>query len=172
MSLKRNYFKLHHLLSVVITRHGSSSFLVAKIFSYKKDDIMSGHGKPIPISHLMITLSKEYQRSSAKCWIISFPRRCPHRLACHQSSLSLQEINSMTSRVSQSLIPTIPEHHPHTPLQHAWRNINFPLIFNGGKERKLAPRRPWTTMTRTFSSLVYGDGGTKTRTFLSWCWRG
>ena len=58
MSLKRNYFKLQHLLSVVITRHGSSSSLVAKIFSYKKDDIMSGHGKPIPVSHLMISLHK------------------------------------------------------------------------------------------------------------------
>ena len=39
-------------------RHGSSSSIVAKIFSYKKDDIMSGHGKPIPISHLMIPLPK------------------------------------------------------------------------------------------------------------------
>ena len=39
-------------------RHGSSSSIVAKIFSYKKDDIMSGHGKLIPVSHLRIALHK------------------------------------------------------------------------------------------------------------------
>ena len=70
---------------------------------------------------------------------------------CHQSS-SLQEINSMTIRASQSLIPTIPEHLTHTPLKHAWRNINIALIFNGGKERKLELHggrgRPWRERSR------------------------
>ena len=135
MSLKRNYFKLQHLLSVVITRHGSSSSLLAKIFIYKKHDIMSGHGKPIPISHLMITLPKSNRGVQLSVEL------CPLQDVTSQIGVSSILIISPRNKFNDKQgKPILDTHYTRSSSTHSsttcMKKYQFPIDFQWRKGKK------------------------------------